>query len=90
VSNNSVHGTINAFDPTTGKFVGTIKDQNGKAIGLNNLWGIAFGGGNSTNGATNELFVTVGQGIGTAELAGTFASIVFDPTADLDDAVGPK
>ena len=79
VSNNSVNGTINAFDPTTGKFVGAIKDENGKVIVLNNLWGIAFGGGNSTNGATNELFVTVGQGIGAAELAGTFASIVFDP-----------
>ncbi len=31
VSNNSVNGTINAFDPITGKFVGTIKDENGKA-----------------------------------------------------------
>jgi uncharacterized protein (TIGR03118 family) len=79
VSNNSVHGTINAFDPVTKKFVGTIKDEKGKPIVLNNLWGIAFGGGNSTNGATNELFVTVGQGIGTAELAGTFAKIVFKP-----------
>jgi hypothetical protein len=57
--------------------VGTIKDEHGEKIVLNNLWGIAFGGGNPTNGATNELFVTVGQGIGTAELAGTFAKIVF-------------
>jgi uncharacterized protein (TIGR03118 family) len=79
VSNNSVNGTINGFDPITGKLVGTIRDQNGKPIILNNLWGIAFGGGNKTNGATNELFVTVGQGIGTAELAGTFARIVYKP-----------
>jgi uncharacterized protein (TIGR03118 family) len=79
VSNNSVNGTINGFDPVTGEFVGTIKDRDGKKIVLNNLWGIAFGGGNSTNGATNELFVTVGQGIGTSELAGTFAKIVFKP-----------
>jgi len=79
VSNNSVKGTINAFDPITKKFVGTIKDEKGKPIVLNNLWGIAFGGGNSTNGATKELFVTVGQGIGTAELAGTFAKIVYKP-----------
>ncbi|HEX8815233.1 MAG TPA: TIGR03118 family protein [Terriglobales bacterium] len=79
VSNNSVFGTINAFDPTNGNFVGTIKDANGKVIFLNNLWGIAFGGGNTTNGSTNELFVTVGQGIGGAELAGTFAKIVFQP-----------
>ena len=84
VSNNSINGTINAFDPVTGKFVGTIKDQKGKVIVLNNLWGIAFGGGNSTNGATNELFVTVGQGIGADELAGTFAAIVFDPTPEAE------
>jgi uncharacterized protein (TIGR03118 family) len=79
VSNNSVEGTINAFDPVTGDFVGTIRDEHGRPIVLNNLWGIAFGGGTTNNGATNELFVTVGQGIGTAELAGTFASIVFHP-----------
>ncbi len=79
VSNNSVEGTINAFDPIDGKFVGTIKGQNGKPIELNNLWGIAFGGNNASSGAYNELYVTVGQGIGTAELAGTFARIVYVP-----------
>ena len=80
VSNNSVDGTINGFDLTTGKFVGTIRDERGKKIILNNLWGVAFGGGNATNGATNTLFVTVGPGGGTtSELAGTFLSIVFNP-----------
>jgi uncharacterized protein (TIGR03118 family) len=77
ISNNSVDGTINAFDSITGKFVGTIRDEHGEKIILNNLWGVAFGGGTAANGALNELFVTVGQGIGTAELAGTFAKIVF-------------
>jgi uncharacterized protein (TIGR03118 family) len=79
ISNNSVEGTINAFDPVSGKFVGTIRDEFGQKIILNNLWGIAFGGGTTANGAANELFVTVGQGIGTAELAGTFAKIDFKP-----------
>jgi len=79
VSNNSVDGTINGFDPVTGKFAGTIRDERGRKIILNNLWGVAFGGGTTNNGAANELFVTVGQGIGTNELAGTFASIVFKP-----------
>jgi uncharacterized protein (TIGR03118 family) len=79
ISNNSVDGTINGFDPATGKFVGTIREH-GRKIILNNLWGVAFGGGSTSNGATNQLFVTVGQGIGTSELAGTFASIVYDPT----------
>jgi uncharacterized protein (TIGR03118 family) len=79
VSNNSINGTINGFNPTTGQFIGTIRDQFGRQIVLNNLWGVAFGGGTTSNGATNQLFVTVGQGFGTNELAGTFASIVFNP-----------
>ena len=64
ISNNSVKGTIFGFDPVTGKLVGTMRDQSGHQIILNNLWGIAFGGGTANNGATNQLFVTVGQGIG--------------------------
>ncbi len=79
VSNNSVDGTINAFNPSNGKFVGTLRDQHFKPIVLNNLWGIAFGGGNTTNGPANTLFVTVGPGIGSNTLAGTFLSIVFNP-----------
>ncbi|HEX4067818.1 MAG TPA: TIGR03118 family protein [Acidobacteriaceae bacterium] len=82
VSNNSVDGTINAFDPTSGRFVGTMRDERGRPIVLNNLWGIAFGGGNTTNGPANTLFVTVGPGIGANELAGTFLSIAFKPTRD--------
>ena len=80
VSNNANEGTINGFNPTTGKFVATIRDQFGRKIALVNLWGIAFGGGATNNGAANELFVTAGPGAGAqAQLAGTFASIVYNP-----------
>jgi uncharacterized protein (TIGR03118 family) len=80
ISNNSNEGDINGFDPMTGKFVGTIRDEFGRKIGLTNLWGIAFGGGTANNGATNQLFAAAGPGKGTqAQLAGTFASIVFNP-----------
>jgi uncharacterized protein (TIGR03118 family) len=86
VSNNSTDGTINGFNPKTGEFVGTITHRHGRKIIFNNTWAIAFGGGNTTNGALNELFVTVGPGNGAqSEMAGTFASIVFDPTHDQDD-----
>ena len=91
VSNNSTDGTINAFDPKTGEFVGTIRDEHGEKIILNNLWGVAFGGGASANGAQNELFVTVGPGNGAqSEMAGIFASIVFNPTYDHGDEGGQK
>lgn len=79
ISNNAVAGTINAFDPVTGRFKGTLRDRFGRVVVLNNLWGIAFGGGTANNGAANQLFVTVGQGIGTNELAGTFLAIEFKP-----------
>ncbi|MGA9669079.1 MAG: TIGR03118 family protein, partial [Terracidiphilus sp.] len=81
IANNATpDGTINGFNPTTGKFVGTIRDDFGRPITLSNLWGIAFGGGAANNGATNQLFAAAGPGKGTqAQLAGTFASIVFNP-----------
>ena len=93
VSNNSTDGTINGFNPVTGEFVGTIRNRHGRKIILNNLWGIAFGGGATNNGAQNELFVTVGPGNGAqSEMAGTFASIVFDPPydGDHDNDGGPQ
>jgi uncharacterized protein (TIGR03118 family) len=74
VSNNTNRGTINAFDGITGEFVGTIKDTSGKAIRIDQLWGIEFGGGTASNGRTNELFFTAGP---SNNFAGTFGSISF-------------
>ncbi len=82
VSNNSQFGTINGFNPTTGEFVGTLRDERGRPIIFNNTWAVGFGGGNTNSGATNQLFVTVGPGNGAqSEMSGTFASIVFNPNA---------
>ena len=75
VTNNVTHGEINGFDPITGKFVGTMRDEWGKKIIINGVWGIAFGGGSTNNGATNTLFVTAGAD----DLAGSFLSIDFKP-----------
>ncbi|HUO17038.1 MAG TPA: TIGR03118 family protein [Verrucomicrobiae bacterium] len=76
VSNNTNAGTINAFDPFTGQFVGTVKDAIGKAIKIDQLWGIDFGDGMGSNGGVNELFFTAGP---ANNLAGTFGWIVFKP-----------
>ena len=38
-------GKINAFSPATGKFQGTLRSKNGKAIVNSGLWGLAFGNG---------------------------------------------
>lgn len=76
ISNNTNSGTINAFDPFTGQFVGVLKDIKGKAIRIDQLWGIDFGDGLGANGGINELFFTSGP---ANNLAGTFGSIVFKP-----------
>jgi uncharacterized protein (TIGR03118 family) len=78
ISNNTNQGTINAFDVVTEKFVGTIKDSNGKAIRIDQLWGIDFGDGTKggQNGQMNDLYFTAGP---FNNLAGTFGTIVLKP-----------
>ena len=71
VSNNTNSGTINAFNEKQ-QFVGVLKDTNGKAIRIDQLWGIRFGGGAPNNGRTNQLFFTAGP---HSNLAGTFGVI---------------
>jgi uncharacterized protein (TIGR03118 family) len=54
-------GLINAFDPATGKFIGTLQDQNGKNIVIPGLWALIYGnGGNGGNKET--LYFTAGPG----------------------------
>ncbi len=74
ISNNTNTGTINGFNLTTGKFVGTIMNASNKPIEINQLWGIEFGGGTTNNGKTNQLFFTAGPG---NNLDGLFGVIQF-------------
>ena len=60
VSNNTATGTINAYNLTTGKLLGTLSNAAGKALTVNGLWGIEFGGGSAANGQKNQLFFTAG------------------------------
>jgi uncharacterized protein (TIGR03118 family) len=53
------NGMINAYDPHTGVFLGTLKNLNGDAISINGLWSLKFADGGTT-GATNSLFFTAG------------------------------
>jgi uncharacterized protein (TIGR03118 family) len=52
-------GRINAFDPTTGNFLGQLKGSNGDPIQIDGLWVLTFGNGGDA-GKTNELFFTAG------------------------------
>ena len=52
-------GLINAFDPTTGAFRGTLDDASGNPIQIDGLWALMFGNG-AAAGPTNRLFFTAG------------------------------
>jgi uncharacterized protein (TIGR03118 family) len=54
-------GKINAYNPTTGAFIGTLAKSDHTAIVIDGLWGIAFGNG-INNQPTNTLFYTAGPG----------------------------
>jgi uncharacterized protein (TIGR03118 family) len=65
-------GHISAFDPVTGRFVGTLNDAQGRPIAVGGLWGLIFGNGASA-GDTDTLYFTAGIG---GERHGLFGAIV--------------
>ena len=76
IGNNIPGGRINAFDPDTGAFLGTLRDANGKPIIIDQVWGLAFGSDNPANGAHNQLFFTAGP---NNYANGAFGMITFGP-----------
>jgi uncharacterized protein (TIGR03118 family) len=55
------NGHINAFDPDSGAFLGSLMDSaTGNAIRVPGLWGLMFGSGNAVSGAKNDLFFSAG------------------------------
>lgn len=68
-------GKINAFDPTTGNFLGTMVDKNGNPIINAGLWGLQFGNGGA-GGDSDKLYFTAGiPGPGLLEDHGLFGSL---------------
>jgi uncharacterized protein (TIGR03118 family) len=63
-------GLINAFDPNSGQFLGSLKDGNGSPITNLDLHSMIFGDG--TVGSANTLYLTAGLAGGTS---GLFSSI---------------
>lgn len=65
-------GRINAVDPSTGDFLGQLRDANNSPITIDGLWGLAFG--NDANaGPKSTLFFTAGL---NDEADGLFGSLV--------------
>ena len=64
-------GKINAFDPSSGAFLGTLSDDKGNPLVNPGLWGLMFGNNNATFD-TNALYFTAG---GAGEDTGVFGRI---------------
>jgi uncharacterized protein (TIGR03118 family) len=73
-------GRINAFDPTTGAFLGQLTNSSGNPIAIRGLWGLRFGNGGN-GGDPNTLYFAAGipgPG-GMVEDHGLFGSISVVP-----------
>uniref|UniRef100_Q01S76 IPT/TIG domain-containing protein n=1 Tax=Solibacter usitatus (strain Ellin6076) TaxID=234267 RepID=Q01S76_SOLUE len=66
-------GTINAYDPTTGAFAGTLQDASGKNIVIPGLWALTFGNG-SSGGDKDTLYFAAGPGGSKHGLLGSISA----------------
>jgi hypothetical protein len=64
-------GAINAFDPASGSFLGSLQDSTGTPISIPGLWAIQFGNGGQA-GDPNVLYFTAGP---SHESHGLFGSL---------------
>lgn len=53
--------SIHAFNPTTGAFLGTLQDESGNGIEIDELWALTFGNGGA-GGDPNTLYFSAGIG----------------------------
>ena len=51
-------GRVNAYDPFSGHFVGTLHGQYGRPIAISGLWALTFG--TATTGGTGTLLFSAG------------------------------
>jgi uncharacterized protein (TIGR03118 family) len=73
-------GTINAYDPVSGAYMGALQDSNGTAIAIPGLWALRAGNGGN-GGDANTLFFTAGiPGPGRIEDHGLLGSIQVSQT----------
>jgi hypothetical protein len=68
-------GLINAYDPATGAFAGTLQDPSGNNIVIPGLWALVFGNGVG-GGDKDTLYFTAGPG---EEKHGLLGSISANP-----------
>jgi uncharacterized protein (TIGR03118 family) len=69
------NGRINAFDPTTGEFLGQLKDPDGEPIVIPGLWALKVGNGTANGGDADKVYFTAGLFGETHGLFGSLAPV---------------
>lgn len=78
-SSDNGSGVIDAFNPSTGAYLGTLDNGQGSALQIPGIWAIEFGNGaDGQNQPVNTLFFTAGT---NAEADGTYGRIDAGATA---------
>ncbi len=75
-------GTIMAFDPITGRYLGKLLDKNNNPISIPGLWGLSFGNGTALGGPATSLFFGAGP---QREANGLFGSLTALSNPDGND-----
>ena len=64
-------GTIAAFNPITGRFIGNVLNPDGSVVNIDGLWALEFGNGSGA-GPAQTLFFTAGP---DKEMNGLFGTL---------------
>jgi uncharacterized protein (TIGR03118 family) len=67
-------GRIHAFDPDSGKELGSVTNSIGQEIVIDGLWSLTVGTGSASGGDKNTIYFTAGP---NGETAGLFGSLSF-------------
>ncbi len=70
------NGMINAYNATTGAFIGALDGTNGNPLAIDGLWGLRFGNGAAGGGSLSSLYFTAGP---NGESDGLFGSLTAVP-----------
>ncbi len=73
-------GTVAAFNPRTGRYMGNVLNAGGSTVNIDGLWALAFGNGGAS-GPGSTLFFTAGPDNETNGLFGTLTPV----TSELQD-----
>src|SRR5436190_626484 len=84
--------SIHAYSPTTGAFLGTVQDESGNGIAIDELWALRFGNGGN-GGDVNTLYFTAGPAEEEHGLLGSLQPTTASATsliqfADTDVSIG--